>query len=235
MSNYVIIGAAGGIGSDLVNRLDEDNHNLFLSHHSGSNSKLLDFQTHAVDSTSFESMEKFIEKGKKNLGKIDGIISLPGTILLRPPHLFSEDDYKKVVDTNLKSAFSVVRAVGKFLDNTVVVMMSTAVTNIGLANHEAVVASKSGIESIARSASVTYARKKIRFNVVAPGLVDTPLSSPIIKNPVSLEYSKKLHITEEIGRPKDITNMIKFLIDPENKWITGQTFAIDGGLSSTKK
>jgi len=97
------------------------------------------------------------------------------------------------------------------------------------------VASKAGIESIVKSASVTYSRKGLRFNAVAPGLVDTPLSSRIINNPASLELSKKLHITEKIGTTNDISNMIKFLIDENNSWITGQTFRVDGGLSSTKR
>ncbi len=94
---------------------------------------------------------------------------------------------------------------------------------------------KAGVEAMVRSASVTYARKSLRFNAVAPGLVDTPLSSSIVNNPNSLEYSKGLHITGRIGEPKDISNMIQFLINPENSWITGQTFTVDGGLSSVKK
>ena len=43
-----------------------------------------------------------------------------------------------------------------------------------------------------------------------------------------------MHTLQRIGKPKDISNMIKFLINPENNWITGQNFIVDGGLSSTK-
>ena len=77
-------------------------------------------------------------------------------------------------------------------------------------------------------------KKNIRVNTVSPGLVDTPLSAKIVQNSIALSASKKMHTLGEIGKPKHISNMISFLTDPENNWITGQNFVIDGGLSSTK-
>ena len=127
-----------------------------------------------------------------------------------------------------------VRAAGKLLNNSSIVLLTTAVTAIGLANHEMIVAAKAGIESMVRSASTTYSSKSLRFNAVGPGLVDTPLSDRITKNPKALEISLKMHSSGRIGSPKDISAMIQFLLDPKNDWITGQTFRVDGGLSSTK-
>ena len=78
-------------------------------------------------------------------------------------------------------------------------------------------------------------RKNLRFNTVSPGLVDTPLTSNITSNDIILQASKKMLALQRIGQPKDISNMIKFLIRKENNWITGQNFIVDGGLSSTKQ
>ena len=139
------------------------------------------------------------------------------------------------ININLKSAFAVVRASGKLLSESSVVLMSTAVTSLGLANHELIVSTKAGIEAMVRSASVSYSRKSLRFNAIAPGLIDTPLTKKIMSNPVALEISKKMHILKRIGKPSDISNIIQFLINPDNNWITGQTFTVDGGLSSTKE
>ena len=147
----------------------------------------------------------------------------------------TEDEFNSTIEINLKSAFAIVRASGKFLTDSSIVLMSTAVTNLGLSNHELIVSAKAGIEAMVRSASVSYSRKSLRFNAIAPGLVDTPLTKKITGNPAALEISKKMHILNRIGKPKDITNMIEFLINPNNNWITGQTFRVDGGLSSTKK
>ena len=56
----------------------------------------------------------------------------------------------------------------------------------------------------------------------------------ITKNQLALKASERMHALQRIGKPKNISNMIRFLIDPENDWITGQNFIVDGGLSSTK-
>ena len=115
-----------------------------------------------------------------------------------------------------------------------IVLMSTAAASIGLANHELIAAAKCGVEGLARSAAKTYARKNLRFNTVSPGMVETPLTSSITSNEIVRKASEKMHTLQRIGKPKDISNMIKFLINPENNWITGQNFIVDGGLSSTK-
>ena len=73
-----------------------------------------------------------------------------------------------------------------------------------------------------------------RFNTVSPGLVDTQLTKNITKNQLALKASERMHALQRIGKPKNISNMIRFLIDQENDWITGQNFIVDGGLSSTK-
>ena len=112
--------------------------------------------------------------------------------------------------------------------------MSTAAASIGLANHELIAAVKSGVEGVSKSAAKTYARRNLRFNTVAPGMVETPLTESITSNDIVRKASEKMHGLQRIGKPKDISNMIQFLINPENDWITGQNFVVDGGLSSTK-
>ena len=233
--NYIIIGASGGIGTQLVADLEYRGHNLLLGYH---NKKLEAISSKSkfapVEATDFESVMSLVKKGVSYFGKVDGIINLPGSIILKPPHLVSEQEFYNTIDVNLKSAFACVRAVGKLIEDSSVLLMSSAAVSIGLANHEMIVAAKAGIEAMVRSASKTYARKKLRFNAIAPSLTNTPLSKHITGNSISLKTSKKMHVTGRIGEPKDISNAIQFLINPENDWITGQTFIIDGGLSSTK-
>lgn len=234
--NFIILGASGGIGTQLVSDLISSDNKLILGYHNNKSShEALNIKSVPVEAQSFDSVLNLVKRGIEEFGQIDGIVNLPGSIILKPPHLINEEEFNSAIDVNLKSAFSVVRAAGKLLSDCPVILMSTAVTALGLSNHELIVSAKAGIEAMARSASVTYARKKLRFNVVSPGLVETPLTKRITENAVALEISKKMHILDRIGTPKDISNMIQFLINPENNWITGQTFTVDGGLSSTKK
>ena len=234
-SNYIILGSSGGIGSQLVADLSSNHCNLLLGYNN--DSPHIDYpiiKSAQVDCRSFDDTMSFIDECKSEVDHIHGIVSLPGSILLRPPHLITEKDFEETINTNLKTAFSLMRAAGKLLSDSSVVLMSTSAVSIGLANHEMIVAAKAGIESMVKSASLTYARKMLRFNAIAPGLVNTPLSSRIVNNPVALETSIKMHPTGRIGEPADISRMIHFLLNPDNNWITGQTFSIDGGLSSTK-
>ena len=236
MKNFIIIGSSGGIGNQLVADLGNTENQLLLGYHSDkSRNHLPNTISAPVEAQSFSSVEALVELGLNEFGKIDGVVNLPGSVLLKPPHLISEIEFNQAIEINLKSAFATLRACGKLLSDSSIVLMSTAVTALGFKNHEMIVAAKAGIEAMVRSASVSYSRKSLRFNAVAPGLVDTPLTKNITGNKVALEISKKMHITKRIGTAADISNMIQFLLDPDNNWITGQTFRVDGGLSSTKE
>ena len=230
--NILIIGAAGGIGSQLVRDLNKANVNLFLGFNENPVSS--SFKSRKVDARDFNSVHTFVEDGLQEFGSIDGVVNLSGSLILKPSHLCTEKEFEDTINTNLKSAFSVVRSCGSLLKNTAIVLMSTAAASIGIANHELIASSKAGVEGLMRSASKTYSRKNIRVNTVSPGLVDTPLTSTITSNKISLSASEKMHSLQRIGKPKDISNMIRYLIKPENDWITGQNFVIDGGLSSSK-
>jgi NAD(P)-dependent dehydrogenase (short-subunit alcohol dehydrogenase family) len=105
---------------------------------------------------------------------------------------------------------------------------------IGLANHEMIAAAKAGVVGLAKSAAATYAASNLRFNVVSPGLTDTPLTDRITSNPNALKYSLNMHPLGRIGGVDDIARAVGFLLDPANSWITGQVLSVDGGLSSLK-
>lgn len=228
----LILGAAGGIGKTLVDDISKFSSDLFL----GYNNNLVDssYKSKKIDATNFDEVESFIQNGIDELGGIDAIVNLPGNLILKPAHLSTEKDFYTTIDVNLKSAFAVIRSAGKLLENCSIVLMSTAAASIGLSNHELISSAKAGIEGLSKSAAKTYARKNIRVNTVSPGLVNTPLAKKITENPIMLKASIKMLAANKIGEPKQISNMIRFLIDPENDWITGQNFIVDGGLSSTK-
>ncbi|WP_229310372.1 SDR family NAD(P)-dependent oxidoreductase, partial [Legionella pneumophila] len=85
-----------------------------------------------------------------------------------------------------------------------------------------------------QSAAATYASNNLRVNVVAPGMVNSPLTSSLLSNQLVLNASKGMHALGRIGVPEDIAHAIVFLLNPDNSWITGQVIAVDGGLSRVR-
>jgi NAD(P)-dependent dehydrogenase (short-subunit alcohol dehydrogenase family) len=163
-----------------------------------------------------------------------GLVNLAGSILLKPAHSTSAAEFDETIRLNLVTAFSVVRAAARHMRAAggSVVLMSSCAARTGLPNHEAISAAKAGVEGLVRSAAATYASGGLRFNAVAPGLVDTPMAERLVKNEAALKASLALHPLGRIGAPGDVARAIEFLLDPANSWITGQTWYVDGGLSA---
>jgi len=99
---------------------------------------------------------------------------------------------------------------------------------------EMIAAAKAGVQGLALSAAATYAPQGVRVNVVAPGLVNTPLAAPITSSEKALETSRAMHALGRIGEPDEVASAIEWLLDPGQGWVTGQVLGVDGGLSSAR-
>jgi NAD(P)-dependent dehydrogenase (short-subunit alcohol dehydrogenase family) len=146
-------------------------------------------------------------------------------------------EFEATIAQNLSAAFHVTRAAAKSMrtQGGSVVLMSSCAASIGLPNHEAIAAAKAGIEGLMRAAAASYAPTGLRFNAVAPGLVDTPLAARITQSESALKASVAMHPVGRIGQPIDIARAIRFLLDPAQTFITGQVLGVDGGLSTIKR
>lgn len=231
MANFLIIGASSGIGQQTLQELKDHGHSVFTT--ARSNEKIT--PDSMLDATDFESVNKAFEKAQEKLGTLDGVVNFAGSLLLKPAHSTTQAEYHEVINASLTTAFATVRGAGKYMtQGGSVVLISSAAASIGLPNHEAIAAAKAGINGLMRSAAATYAEKNLRFNVVAPGLTETPLTQKITSNQTSLQYSLNMHPLGRIGTAQDIANAVVFLLDPNNSWITGQVLNVDGGLSMLK-
>ena len=97
--------------------------------------------------------------------------------------------------------------------------------------HSSVSSSKGAIEGLAKSLAAELS-PKIRVNVIAPSLVNTPLANRFLNNDIKIEKSANRHPLKRIGSASDIANLIDYLISDKSTWITGQIIAVDGGLST---
>ena len=237
----LVVGATGGIGEAVCKRLADEKANLILFSRNHDKLKRLEnnLNTNVIsvvgDATKLIDLENAVKIGIEKFGKIDSLIHAVGSIVLKPIHNTDEEVFRNTLEQNLVSPFLSIKSVIKKMISQKtgsIVVISSVAGSKGLVNHEAISAAKGGLESMIRSASVTYAKKGIRFNGVALGLVETPLSKFLTENEISRKASESLHPMGRIGTPKDVVEAIIYLSSDDSSWVTGTIIAIDGGMKA---
>ena len=195
----VIVGASGGIGRATCEAIAAEGGSAFLI--GRSEEKLREVATPfgwsfgVADASDWEAIQRGTEEAAAQLGGINAAINLAGSVLLKPMHLTSRAEWDATVNANLTTAAGLLRAClpKMFGSGGSIVLVSSAAASTGLANHEAIAASKAAVEGLVRSAATSYASRNIRVNAVAPGLVQTPMTERVWGNPRGAEVSLSMH------------------------------------------
>ena len=227
MAHYLVIAASSSIGQAVTNALRAQGDSVFTTARDRNkiNPDVI------LDATDFDAVNRVFRLS----GPIDGVVNCSGSLLLKPAHTTNKEQYQSIIDASLTTSFATVNAAGNHMkQGGSVVLIASAAALVGISNHEAIAAAKAGIIGLTQSAAATYATNNLRFNAVAPGMVDSPLTSQLIQNEAMYNASKAMHALGRIGKPSDIAQAILFLLNPNNSWITGQVIAVDGGLSRVR-
>lgn len=235
----LIFGASGGIGSALARQLSARGWQLSLVARDQGRLDALAVDLHAeafsLDATDSTAVERCLAEVSEKHGRVDGVVNCAGSFLLKPAHLTTDAEWSAVLAVNLTSAFNILRSATARMMKTgggSIVLMSSAVAQRGMINHEAIAAAKAGVAGLALSAAASYARYNIRVNCVAPGLTRTSLTQALTKNEAALKLSAAMHPLGRIGEPDEVVSAIRWFLSPEQSWVTGQVLGVDGGLSS---
>ena len=241
MGVVLITGGAGGLGSALARRLVTRGDSVALFGRTAETlSALANELGDAViaipgDATVAADLEGAVAATVQRFGRLDGLAHCVGSIRLKPLHLTTPEEFVETLTTNLTSAFLACRAVlgpMRSQNGGSIVLVSTVAARQGLNNHETIAAAKAGIEGLVRSAAMTYARQKIRFNAVAPALTETPLSAPLLRSEAVRQLSEAMHPLGRLGSADEVAAVLEFLLGPDAGWITGQIWGVDGGLGA---
>ena len=212
MTRTLILGGAGGIGFATAARIAARGDEVVLAGRTAQTLAARAAQIGAahqvVDAGDFDALERLVGTLTAEPEGLHAIACCVGSIVLKPAHLTSRSDFDAAIATNLATAFATVRAAGKHLTarGGSVLLFSSAAVRVGLPNHELIAAAKAGVEGLVRAAAATYAGRGLRFNAIAPGLVDTPLAQRITQHPKSLETSRAMHVLGRIGRADEVAS-----------------------------
>ena len=231
MKNIVVVGAGRGIGLATVKALQ--NETLFSISHQLTN-ELADFNTtfYALDAAK-DDLAVLADLPEL----IHGVVYCPGSIYLRPFNRLTAQDFLNDFQQNVLGAIAVIQDLLprlKKADGASIVLFSSVAVKIGMPFHASIAAAKGAIEGLAKSLAAELATSKIRVNVIAPSLTDTPLASALLSSDEKREAAAKRHPLNSIGSADEIGQLVAFLIQDNSRWITGQVIGVDGGIGNLK-
>ncbi len=233
---YLVMGATGSIGKAVCRRLVQAGESLLLVGRSMEKlGPLHEELRQPIVQTSYESSDQVIASIKEVVPepRLSGVINCVGSLCLKPLHLTRDDEFRTVMEVNLFTSFVAIKLGVKWMvpEGGSIVLFSSAASEIGLRNHEAIAAAKGGINGMVRSAAATYSAKNIRVNAISLGMVRTEMTRGLWENELALNASLDMHALGRIGDPSKVAGFVHWLVSSENDWMTGQVIGFDGGLS----
>ena len=168
--------------------------------------------------------------------RLDGLVYFPGTIVLKPFHRMTPEDFQRELQVNLFGAIAALQSALPALKasgHASVVLFSTVAVAQGMPMHAGIAAAKGAVEGLARSLAAEWA-PAIRVNVIAPSLTDTALAAPLLNSDLKKEAAAKRHPLQQVGRSEDLAALVCHLLSGHARFMTGQVLHVDGGLSSVR-
>ena len=241
MSSIAIItGAAGGIGRALALQLaSTETHCVLVSRQTDKltalhalipNSSVIEADVTTAEGAAFVWQQCLSTVGTPTL-----LAHCVGNTHIAALHKTPLATWENVRRVNLDSSFYVLQQFTKCLveqkTTGAAVFVSSVISQIGVANHEAIAAAKAGIDGLVQSAAATYAPLGIRINAVAPALTETPLTAAMLKHEAMRQGAEKQYPLAGINTANEVADVMAWLLSAQSQRITGQTIAVDGGFS----
>lgn len=191
-----------------------------------------------VDVTDPASVQAMVGGAVRELGRIDVLVNSAGVREIVPFLDLPFVDWQRVIATNLTGTFLCSQAVAQYLvaqgRGGKIVNITSVAGVMAVPNRPAYVSSKHAVVGLTKEMAMELGDKNIQVNAVAPGVVETGMTSSYFANPELVASLKKVHPAGRWAQPEEIAGLILFLASDEAGFITGATFLIDGGFAAGK-
>jgi 3-oxoacyl-[acyl-carrier protein] reductase len=239
----IVTGGSRGIGAAIVAALVHDGFDVAFSYNAQKEradaivanltekgGTVAAFQ---ADLRQFAAATAFINQSKEFLGEVDLLVNNAGITRDRSLFIMGEQDWHDVIDTNLNGYFNVTRnIIGYFYKNKRGCIINiTSVSGVtGIAGQTNYCASKAGIIGFTRALAKESAKIGIPVNCVAPGYIETEMTQAIPQK--HLDEIKNMIPMKRMGTAVEVADLVAYLASDKARYITGQVFSIDGGLTA---
>ena len=226
----IITGASQGIGAALVKGYRDRNYRVVANSRSIKPSSDPDILAVPGDIADATTAERLVAQALERFGRIDSLVNNAGIFIGKPFTHYTDEDYASVIAINLNSFFNVTRRVAAEMlkrGSGHIVQITSSLVDLANSNVPSVLASltKGGLNAATKSLAIEYAKKGIRVNAVAPGVIKTPMHSP-----QTHDFLATLHPVGRMGETKDIVDAVLFL--ESAAFVTGEILHVDGGQSA---
>ena len=236
----LITGGTRGIGKAIAKKFAENGYDLIINYVSentdleklkkdiNSNNEILFVRANVGD---FNSCEELVKKAIEKFGKIDVLVNNAGITRDNLIMRMKEEDFDKVINTNLKGTFNVTKNVVPYMmkkKSGKIVNISSVVGVSGNAGQCNYAASKAGIIGFTKSIAKELASRNILANCVAPGFIDTDMTE-VLSDTVKDNINSQIPL-KRMGSAEEIAKAVYFLAGEDNTYITGQVLNVDGGM-----
>jgi NAD(P)-dependent dehydrogenase (short-subunit alcohol dehydrogenase family) len=232
----IVTGASQGIGAGVTKAFIERGYNVVANSLDFTNSTLAPAEKLTLVEGNIgkaSTAAKIVDRAISNFGSIDGVVNNAGIFFTKPFTDYTPDDFERLFETNLEGYIYITQlAVKQMLAQKTggsVTCITSAMVEHPIAGVKASIPmiTKGGLEAITRSLAMEYAKEGIRFNAVAPGVVDTPLHAKDSK-----ESLKSLSPMGTIPDVADIVEAVIYLT--EARHVTGEVLHVDAGMHNGK-
>jgi NAD(P)-dependent dehydrogenase (short-subunit alcohol dehydrogenase family) len=226
----VITGASQGIGADLVKAFLDRDYRVVANSRSIQPSSNPDVLTIAGDISDRSVAERIIKEAIARFGRVDTLVNNAGLFTAKPFTAFTTEDYARTLAVNLDGFFHITQFAIAEMEKQGsghVVNITTTLAEYAIDGVPSVLASltKGGLNAATKSLAIEYAKRGIRVNAVAPGVIKTPMHGP--------ESHAVLASLQPVGRMGEISDVVGGVLYLESAgFVTGEILHVDGGQSA---
>lgn len=237
----LITGGTKGIGRKIAEKLSQSEYDIILNYRSDEEAALefeKELQSYGSevllvkgDVTSVEDCQNIVDKGLEKFEKIDVLVNNAGITKDNLLMKMSIEDFDDVIETNLKSAFIMMKLVSKSMmkkRSGKIINISSIVGLTGNPGQINYAASKGGLNSMTKSLAKELGSRNVLVNAVAPGFIKTDMTDKLSDKVID-SYKENIPL-KRLGDPEDVANLVVFLASDKSNYITGQVISVDGGM-----